>query len=45
MSNVRLSRRGERERECHIKLLGECNLMMRALKDEKFSVDKLQLRD
>ena len=42
MSKVWPLRRGERERECHIKLLGECNLMMRALKDEKFSIDKLQ---
>ena len=40
MSKVRPLRRGERE--CHIKLLEEFNLMMRALKDEKFSVDKLQ---
>ena len=39
MSEVWALRRVGRERECQIKLLGECNLMIRALKDGKFSVD------
>ena len=41
MNDIRPLRRRERKEKL-IKLLGECNLMMRALKSEKFPIDKLQ---